>query len=143
MPGRQSNQLRRPEDNGPRKAKPRRKPGKSLNALTIAEHQFPIKPRIRRHRLGEDEEDDDASKRKRQSRHADEDSDGPDTKRRRTGDESSDDSGEGGSDSEGHQWKIGQVDSDDDSELDSDEAMGESDEERFDGFSFRGSSTMK
>ncbi|KAL1854642.1 hypothetical protein Plec18170_004733 [Paecilomyces lecythidis] len=143
MPGRQSNQLRRPKDDGPRKPKPRRKAGKSLNALTIAEHQFPIKPRIRRHRLGEDEEDDEASKRKRQSRNADEDSDVPDTKRRRTGDESSDDSGERGSDSEGHEWKIGQVDSDDDSELDSDEAMGSSDEERFEGFSFRGSSTMK
>ncbi|GAD92760.1 small nucleolar ribonucleoprotein complex subunit Utp14, putative [Paecilomyces variotii No. 5] len=143
MAGRQSNQLQRPKDDGPRKAKPRRKAGKSLNALTIAEHQFPVKPRIRRHRLGEEEEDDDASKRKRQSRDADEDSDGPGTKRRRTGDESSDDSGEGGSDSEGHEWKIGQVDSDDDSELDSDEAMGSSDEERFEGFSFRGSSTMK
>lgn len=142
MAGRQSNQLRRPKDEGPRKAKPRRKVGKSLNALTIAEKQFPIKPRIRRHRLGEDEDDDD-SKRKRNSHNEGEDSDGPDTKRRRTGDESSGESAEGGSDSEGHEWKIGQVDSDDDSELDSDEAMGSSDEERFEGFSFRGSSTMK
>ena len=44
-----------------------------------------------------------------------------------------------GSDSEGNEWKLGQVDSDDDSDLDSDEAFGESDEERFEGFAFSGS----
>ena len=47
-----------------------------------------------------------------------------------------------GSDSEGNEWRIGHVDSEDDSDLDSDEAFGESDEERFDGFAFSGSSTQ-
>jgi len=46
-----------------------------------------------------------------------------------------------GSDSEGNEWKIGHVDSDDDSDLDSDEALGESDEERFADFTFRGSTS--
>lgn len=45
-----------------------------------------------------------------------------------------------GSDSEGNEWKLGQVDTDNDSELDSDEAFGESDAERFDGLVFSGSS---
>ena len=48
-----------------------------------------------------------------------------------------------GSDSEGHEWKLGEVDSDDDSDLDSDEAFGESDEEKFAGFGFSGSSSQK
>ncbi|KAG0638159.1 small-subunit processome [Tuber brumale] len=46
-----------------------------------------------------------------------------------------------GSDSEGNEWKIGHIDSDDDSDLDSDEAMGESDEEKFADFTFRGSTS--
>lgn len=44
---------------------------------------------------------------------------------------------DGGSDSDGNQWKLGEVDSDE-SDIDSDEAMGESDEERFEDFAFRG-----
>lgn len=43
-----------------------------------------------------------------------------------------------GSDSEGREWRIG-VDEGDDSEIESDDAFGESDEERFQGYSFRGS----
>ncbi|KAF8476936.1 Utp14 protein-domain-containing protein [Kalaharituber pfeilii] len=48
-----------------------------------------------------------------------------------------------GSDEEGNKWMIGKVNPEDDSELDSDEAMGESDEERFAEFTFRGSSTRR
>ena len=43
-----------------------------------------------------------------------------------------------GSDSEGDEWKIWYVDSDDDSGLDSNKAPGESDEKRFADFTFRG-----
>ncbi|CAZ85657.1 unnamed protein product [Tuber melanosporum] len=46
-----------------------------------------------------------------------------------------------GSDSEGNEWKIGHIDNEDDSDIDSDEAMGESDEERFADFTFRGSTS--
>lgn len=47
-----------------------------------------------------------------------------------------------GSDSEGNEWHVG-VGEDEDSEIDSDDAFGESDEERFDGFAFSGSSSNK
>ncbi|KAI1737400.1 Utp14 protein-domain-containing protein [Xylaria scruposa] len=53
---------------------------------------------------------------------------------RRNGEE--DDNVEYGSDSSGNSWRVNAVDSEDDSEIDSDEAMGESDEERFENFKF-------
>ncbi|KAE8374036.1 Utp14 protein-domain-containing protein, partial [Aspergillus bertholletiae] len=139
MPRKQT-QLRGPRDQSAKKQPQKKKSSKALNALAIAEAQFPIKPKIRRNRLGDD---DDLSKRKRHAGRDMDDSDEPDNKRRRTGDESSDLSENGGSDGEGHKWRIGEVNSDDDSELDSDEAMGSSDEERFEGFTFRGSSSAK
>lgn len=48
-----------------------------------------------------------------------------------------------GSDSDENEWKIGYVDSDDDSDLDSNKAPGESDEKRFADFTFRGTSAEK
>jgi len=48
---------------------------------------------------------------------------------------------DGGSDSDGNEWRLGEVASDDDLDIDSDEAMGESDEERFEDFTFRGSTS--
>ncbi|KAJ3553083.1 hypothetical protein NPX13_g10963 [Xylaria arbuscula] len=47
-----------------------------------------------------------------------------------------DDDVEYGSDSSGNSWRVNAVDEDDDEEIDSDEAMGESDEERFENFKF-------
>ncbi|THC99419.1 hypothetical protein EYZ11_001143 [Aspergillus tanneri] len=137
MPRRQT-QLRGPKDQPAKQQQPKKTSRKALDAFAIAESEFPIKSKIRRNRLGVD---DDLFKRKRHPGHDKDDSDGPDNKRRRTGDESSDENG--GSDGEGHHWRIGEVDSDNDSELDSDEAMGSSDEERFEGFTFRGSSKTK
>ncbi|KAL6232325.1 Utp14 protein-domain-containing protein [Aspergillus navahoensis] len=139
---RQFTQKRGPRDEVSKKknAAQKRKSGKILNALSIAEAENPTRAKIRRSRLGDD---DDYFKRKRDTDRDEDDSHGPGNKRRRTGDDegSEIDSNEG-SDGEGHKWKIG-VDSDNDSELDSDEAMGSSDEERFEGFTFRGSSTFK
>ena len=125
-----------------RKAKPQKQKGKrSLDALSMAEQQNPERLKIRRSRLGQAEKE--PTKRKR--RDEDEDSDlkeGPEqAKRRKAGDK--DRYGneiEVGSDSSGNEWVVGQVDDDNDSDLDSDEAMGTSDEERFEGFAFRGSS---
>ena len=118
---------------------------RSLNALAIAEHQVPQLTKVRRHRLGEIEPG--PSKRKREASD-DEIAENEDAesqpKRTRAGD--NDRFGneiEGGSDSEGNEWVTGQVDSNDGSDLNSDEAMGESDEERFEGFIFRGSSSDK
>ncbi|BCR84195.1 UTP14 family protein [Aspergillus chevalieri] len=142
MPRKQA-QLRGPKDRDSQQSRTqnrsqnkttKRKAGKGLDALAIAEAEYPIDPRIRRSRLGVGD-DDDFSKRKR------DDADGPDTKRRRTGEDDSSDND--GSDADGREWKIGEVDSDDDEELDSDEAMGSSDDELFEGFAFRGSSTTK
>ncbi|KAL2842762.1 Utp14 protein-domain-containing protein [Aspergillus pseudoustus] len=139
MPRKQTQQ-RGPRDDAFQKKKQhtatKRRSGKILNALSIAERENPQRHKIRRNRLGDD---DDYFKRKRN-----EDSDGPDNKRRRTGDDEDDedDDSNAGSDGAGRRWKIG-VDSDNDSELDSDEAMGSSDEEKFEGFTFRGSSTFK
>ena len=120
---------------------------RSLNALAIAEKQAPQKQRIRPSRLGKVE--DVSEKRKR----VDEDDEGFDDQEngqrrsKRAKEVQRDRHGEDieeGSDSDGHNWRIGVVDSDDDdSDLDSDEALGASDEERFDGFVFRGSSAPK
>jgi U3 small nucleolar RNA-associated protein 14 len=135
MPGRKSNQLRS-RDEVARKPNQKKRSGNGLNALVIAEDQFPTKSKVRPHRLGEI---DDYSKRKRDDTHGSREHETPDTKRRRT--DSSESSDNGGSDSEGHEWKIGQVANDDDSDIDSDDALGSSDEERFEGFTFRGSSS--
>lgn len=119
-----------------------RKQKRSLNALAIAEQQNPLQSKLRLNRLSEIENPID--KRKRESeqetseqednvRHAKKRKDGP---KDRFGIEI-----EVGSDSDGNEWTIGQVNSDDDSDLDSDAAMGEGDEDRFEGFVFRGSST--
>lgn len=130
--------MRGPKDRSEKKAPPKPKGRRGLDALSIAEDQIPRKLGVRRTRLGADE---DFSNRKRNFGRDEDDSDDPGNKRRRT-DERPDGS-DGGSDSEGHEWTIGQVDSDNDSELDSDEAWGSSDEERFEGFTFRGSATNK
>ena len=106
--------------------------GRGLNALQIAETENPEQVKIRRHRLGESYDDDgepepraDANDRssKRQKVTHDEDGEGS----------------EGGSDLDGERWHVGVEEDDDDSDLDSDEAFGESDEERFADFTFRGS----
>lgn len=134
---RRQTQLRGPKDRDAQKTnKATKNAGKGLDALSIAESQYPIKPKIRRNRLGADY-DDDFAKRKRDGGRDEDNSDGPGNKRRRTG-EDSDDNG-GGDNEDGRDWKIG-VDSDNDSELDSDEALGDSDGELFEGFTFRGSS---
>lgn len=141
MPRRQS-QKRAPQDHTAQKPAQRRQASRAQDALAIAEADTKTRLGIRRSRLGVS---DDKNERKRHSaRDNDDDEDdndeqGPIHKRRRTGAEY--DSADGGSDSEGHEWKLGQVDSDNDEELDSDEALGSSDEERFEGFTFRGSSS--
>ncbi|KAJ6000583.1 hypothetical protein N7481_000992 [Penicillium waksmanii] len=143
MPRRQT-QKRAPQDHTAQKPAQRRQASRAQDALAIAEADTKTRLGIRRSRLGVS---DDKNLRKRHSaRDNDDDEDdndeqGPIHKRRRTGAEY--DSADGGSDSEGHEWKLGQVDSDDDEELDSDEALGSSDEERFEGFTFRGSASNK
>ena len=127
----------RPNARNPKKAAKR-----ALNAFSIAQYENPEKVKIRKNRLGEsdpalnrkrardDEDDEDEDE-------DDEDPSGPKRRKRRSGDDSYDE----GSDSEGNTWQMGHVEDDDDEDIDSDEAFGESDEERFEGYTFRGSST--
>ncbi|KAM5475989.1 hypothetical protein MauCBS54593_000672 [Microsporum audouinii] len=138
MSGRKSNILKSQEKRPKPAAK--RRPKNNLNALATAEKQYPTKTKIRKHRLGDDEFS--RPTRKRVIDDGDDDEDTARSKRPRRG-QDQDESEDGGSDSDGNEWRIGTVDSDNDSDIDSDEAMGESDEERFEGFTFRGSSTMQ
>jgi U3 small nucleolar RNA-associated protein 14 len=143
MPGRQSHG-RAPSRT--QKVRVRDKAKKrSLDAFAIASHQNPENIKIRQHRLGASEGGNRPGKRARE-----EDSEGRDevheisAKKQRKEPPAKDRFDELdldlGSDSEGNEWKLGQVDSDDDSDLESEDAFGESDEERFEGFSFSGSS---
>ncbi|KAI1204970.1 small-subunit processome [Annulohypoxylon truncatum] len=121
---------------------------KALNAFAIASEEFADRPtRTPRNREldapleggsrggkrsrnagGEDDDDDDDDE------DEDEDERRPPRKMRRGADR--DEDVEYGSDSSGNEWRIGV---DDDSEIDSDDAFGESDEERFEDYAFRGS----
>ena len=141
MPGRQSTGPLAPKSSKAKKQVKQR----ALNALAIAEQQEPERIRTRHHRLGENDQQID--KRKREVSEASSDEDGESGKARkklraipkgRNGDQL-----EGGSDSDRNEWVFGQVAGDDDSDLDSDQAMGKSDEDRFEDFSFRGSSTLR
>jgi U3 small nucleolar RNA-associated protein 14 len=142
MPGRQSHGV--PPSKKP-KAKVNSKK-RSLNAFSIAAHENPDKIKIKQHRLGVKEGGNRPGKRQRDEEGDENEEEETTSKKQRKGpakgrfDELDVDEG---SDSEGNEWKLGQVDSDDDSDLDSDEAFGESDEERFDGFAFSGSSDKK
>ncbi|KAK6854321.1 antigen LSA-1 [Apiospora arundinis] len=73
----------------------------------------------------DDEDEDDEDERPRKVRRATRDEDGKEI--------------EYGSDSSGNEWRVGVTgNEEDDSEIESDEAFGESDEERFDGYAFGG-----
>lgn len=113
------------------------KPKRSQNALAIAEQQNPLRTKIRSNRLGQSEPEPF----KRKWREGGEDSvedEGPGkTKRRKTAEKDRYGNDiEYGSDSSGNEWTVGQVALDDDSDIDSDEAMADSDN---DGAAIRGS----
>ncbi|KAL9101318.1 MAG: hypothetical protein Q9163_003407 [Psora crenata] len=148
MPGRRSTgapSLHKPK---PKPKTKRQKAQRSLNALAIAEKELPGRARVRRNRLGESEPRPSNRKRRRDDddeAHEDGQAESGHEKRPRRrqavvlGNE--DGHVEMGSDSSGNEWTVGRVDEDEDSELDSDEAMDQSDEERFEGYAFRGGSS--
>ena len=126
----------------PNPTKARKRPLKrSLDAFSIATKQNPERLKIKPNRLGEAETKDTKSGRAHGEEHDNEDGAHERAKHGNTikgrFDELDIDEG---SDSDGNHWQLGHVGSDNDSDIDSDEAMGENDEERFDGFVFRGSS---
>lgn len=147
MAGRQSHG--RAPDRKPAKAKNNSKK-RTLDAFAIASHENPDRVKVRQSRLGAQE--GGSSRPGKNKRGRDEDEDGE------SGSEEEENSSkkqkvkkgrfdeldvEQGSDSEGNEWMMGQVASDDDSDLDSEEAFGESDEERFEGFAFGGGGGVK
>ncbi|KAI4196318.1 MAG: hypothetical protein LQ350_006635 [Teloschistes chrysophthalmus] len=150
MPGRRSTAPLPLLSKTPLSKNHKRKKQRALNALAIAEKIEPERIRTARHRLGGSENESNV-KRKREFAQQDVegDFDGEDaaerslgSKRRRTvRNKGREVEADHGSDSEGNQWILGGVGSVDDESLDSDEAMGASDEERFEGFVFRGSSS--
>ncbi|KAI4240429.1 MAG: hypothetical protein L6R40_005140 [Gallowayella cf. fulva] len=128
----------------------KRKKQRSLNALAIAEKTNSERTKIQRHRLGKSEPDGNF-KRKRDIAQND-DSGGLDNEDELERNESAKtrkaesrgsygETVDYGSDSDGNEWMLGGVQSGNDDSLDSDAAMGESDEEKFEGFIFRGSSS--
>ncbi|KAK3054137.1 hypothetical protein LTR09_004915 [Extremus antarcticus] len=116
---------------------------RTLDAYAIASHA--TKPeRINPDRLGEFLDDAPKTKRRRAIEDEEGSEENPEedvpAKKRKTVEEEAAE----GEDSEGNEWRLGGMRSDDeDSDLDSDEAFGESDEERFEGFAFWGSSGGK
>ena len=120
---------------------------RSLDAYSRAEKLVP-EARIAKHRLGQIEDDGPRQKRRRQdSDDEDEEDDDEEPQRKRSAKRRVNDPdavAEYGSDSSGNEWTMGGLaEDDDDSDLDSDEAFGDSDEEKFAGFTFRGSKNLK
>ncbi|CZR56961.1 related to large nucleolar U3 ribonucleoprotein [Phialocephala subalpina] len=142
MPGRQSHG--RPPTKKPKVQNKSKK--RAIDAFSIASHENPDRLKVKQHRLGAQEGGNRPNKRRRNEEDEDDGEEAEESKskkpRKKKGRFDELDVDEG-SDSEGHEWKLGQVDSDDDSDLDSDEAFGESDEERFEGYAFSGSSDKK
>ena len=112
-----------------------RKNGKrSLNALAVAENEVQEDARIPKNRIN-------TLRKEEAERELSEIEQGPARKRSKVGRGSPTEfESEGDSDGDSSQVRIGGVHSNDDSSLDSDEAFGESDDEKFGDFTFRGSS---
>ncbi|KAI0864005.1 Utp14 protein-domain-containing protein [Xylaria cubensis] len=148
MPGRQAHG--RPliaANGGSGKAKNKRSKAKAssraLGAYAAAQAEVgEQQKRTPRYRQLDADLDDDAPRGKHARDDEDDDEDDEDEARPRKmrrgarRKDEQDDNVEYGSDSSGNSWRVNAVDSEDDSEIDSDEAMGESDEERFENFKF-------
>ncbi|RGP70678.1 hypothetical protein FLONG3_7357 [Fusarium longipes] len=116
----------------------------ALDAFGIAQENFAPKqkrtPRARdldaeiERKHGRDDEDDDE----------DDEEEEPQRKKAKRPSRSVDDDADYGSDSEGNEWQLGGLREDDeDSEIESDDAFGDSDEGKFEGYTFRGSKSTQ
>ncbi|KAF4555040.1 Utp14-like protein [Elsinoe fawcettii] len=122
----------------PARKKVQKSQKRALNAFTAAQHVVEDKSKFRKHRIGELENTDRPNKRRKAD--SDDEGDEEDEDEGRDAKRSKGDDSDHGSDSSGNEWRMGgEIGEDSDSDLDSDEAFGESDEERFEGFTFRGS----
>jgi U3 small nucleolar RNA-associated protein 14 len=146
MPGRQAHGrslTAAPKAKSGKKSSKARAQKNALNAFGIAQDKFPtrerktprfreLQPEIDRKHGREDDEDEEED---------DEEEAAPKRKKvKGPARRSEDDDAEYGSDSEGNEWKLGgMADDDEDSEIESDDAFNESDEEKFHDYTFRGS----
>ncbi|KAM0190366.1 hypothetical protein ACHAPQ_010031 [Fusarium lateritium] len=116
----------------------------ALDAFGIAQENFAPKekrtPRAREldaeieRKHGRDDEDEDEE----------EEEEEPQRKKVKRPNQSGNDAADYGSDSEGNEWQMGGLREDDeDSEIESDDAFGDSDEDKFEGYTFRGSKSTK
>ncbi|KAH8719887.1 U3 small nucleolar RNA-associated protein 14 [Beauveria bassiana] len=112
----------------------------ALNAFNTASEQYPTRikktPRVREldaeieRKHGRDDEDDDDG----------DDDEEPTRKKTKRPARAQNTDAEFGSDSEGNEWQLGgMAEDDEDSEIDSDDAFGDSDNEKFEEYQFRGS----
>lgn len=116
----------------------------ALNAFGIAQEMYPTRdrktPRFREldadvddRKHGRDEGDDDDDE-------DEDDYDQPPQKKRAKVPSRNNDDADYGSDSEGNEWRMGgMADDDEDSEIESDDAFGDSDDGKFDEYAFGGS----
>lgn len=117
----------------------------ALNAFGIAQENFSVRDKLtpRRRELdpeierkhGRDEDDDEEEE---------EEDDEPRRKKPKRPARAAGDAADYGSDSEGNEWQLGgMAEDDEDSEIESDDAFGDSDEEKFAGYSFSGNKATK
>ncbi|KAK4454074.1 Utp14 protein-domain-containing protein [Podospora aff. communis PSN243] len=150
MPGRQAHgRSLLPASGAKKERKPssRSRANKALDAFALAEKEVPTR-RSKGVRMRDLDEEPAERSQKRQHEDDDEDDeDGeemderPQKKKARKGDDDEFEGFSGGSDEE--EWHVGVGSGDEDSEIDSDEAFGESDEEKFEGYGFRGGKLKK
>jgi U3 small nucleolar RNA-associated protein 14 len=141
MPGRQSHGKAPTKKSGTKPVKKTRAKARAhaLDAYAIATEKYPVveKKTPRWRQL----QDPDAGQKHERESEEDEsrDEDAPQRKRARPSrqENNDDEDVEYGSDSEGNEWRIGgPINENEDSEIESDDAFGESDDDKFQGFSF-------
>ncbi|TGJ88592.1 hypothetical protein E0Z10_g228 [Xylaria hypoxylon] len=146
MPGRQSHG--RPliaANGGANKVKNKRSKtkatSKAMNAYAAAQAEVGDQQKLTQRYRQLDADLNDGTPRGKHARDDDDDEDdeeddAPPRKLRRGAQRDGEDDVEYGSDSSGNSWRVNPVNDEDDEEIDSDEAFGESDEERFENFKF-------
>lgn len=125
---------------GPKKSKSRAQTN-ALNAFNIAQERFPTKDKRTPRARELDAEIEKKHGREEEDEEDEEEEDGPKRKKAKAPRGATTDGDvEFGSDSEGNEWQLGgMADNDEDSEIESDDAFGDSDNEMFQGYAFRGS----
>lgn len=151
MPGRQAHGrslTATPKTKAKTKTKTKARSQKNaLNAFGIAQEIYPTQhkktPRFReldaeieRKHAREEDDDEDGG--------GDDEDEAPSRKKVKRPQRPVNNDAEYGSDSDGNEWQLGgMAEDDEDSEIESDDAFGDSDNERFEEYSFRGSKSKK